>query len=111
MMSLGSNGCFVTNASCLNKGHGYGFASNVGHPRSDSVGLPEYNGMHTYLGHQCSITDLSGQCQSCWEGLNILGRPYDITLVISIYIYIYICPLATLIGLCTLPPSQVGRWL
>lgn len=33
MMSLGSNSYFVTNAPCLNEGHGYGFASNVGHLR------------------------------------------------------------------------------
>jgi hypothetical protein len=27
MMGLGSNGCFVIGASCLNGGHGYGFDS------------------------------------------------------------------------------------
>jgi hypothetical protein len=60
-MDLGSNGCFVTDAPCLNRGHGYGFASSAGYPRSDSVGLLVYNGMRTYSGHQCSIIGLSGQ--------------------------------------------------
>jgi hypothetical protein len=51
MMGLGSNGCFVTVALCLNGGHGCGFASSVSHPRSDLVGLLVYDGMRTYPGH------------------------------------------------------------
>jgi hypothetical protein len=80
MMGLGSNGYFVTGTSCLNKGHGYSFASSVGHPRSDSVGLLVYDGMRTYPGHWCCITSPSGQCQPCQEGVNILGRPSGIEL-------------------------------
>jgi hypothetical protein len=76
MMGLGSNSCFVTAASCLNGGHGYGFASSVGHLRSDSVWLLVYDNMHTYLGHQCCIIGPLGQRQPCRERVNILGRPY-----------------------------------
>jgi hypothetical protein len=50
MIGLGSNGCFVTGAPCLNEGHSYGFASSVAHPRSDLVRLLVYDGMHTFLG-------------------------------------------------------------
>jgi hypothetical protein len=50
MMGLGFNGHFMTGAQCLNGGHGYDFASSVGHLRLDSVGLLVYDGMHTYLG-------------------------------------------------------------
>jgi hypothetical protein len=39
MMGFGSNGYFVIGVLCLNLGHGYNFASSVGHPRSDSVEL------------------------------------------------------------------------
>jgi hypothetical protein len=42
MMSLGSNGCFVTGTPYLNRGHSYGFASSVGHLRLDSVGSDEF---------------------------------------------------------------------
>jgi hypothetical protein len=31
-------------------GHSYGFASSVGHPRSDSVGLQVYDSMHKISG-------------------------------------------------------------
>jgi hypothetical protein len=89
-MSLGSNGCFVTHTLCLNGDHAYGFASSVGHPRSDLVRLLVYDGMQTYPGHRCYIIGPSGQRQLYQEGVNILGRPYGIelwhdTLVISIY--------------------------
>jgi hypothetical protein len=47
MMSLISNDCFMIGASFMNGGHGYGFASSVGHLRSDSVRLLVYNVMHT----------------------------------------------------------------
>jgi hypothetical protein len=89
MMGLGSNGYFVIGAPCLNGGHGYGFASIVGHPRSDSVGLLVYDGMRTYQGHRCCITDPPGQRQPCQEGVNILGRLYKTNYDIYIYIYIY----------------------
>jgi hypothetical protein len=65
MMGLGSNGCFVTDAPCLNKGHGYDFASSVGPPRSDSVGLLVNDSMCTYPGHLCCITDPSRHVQPC----------------------------------------------
>lgn len=48
---LGSNGYFVTGASCLNGGHGYNFARSVDHPRSGSTRLLVYDGMHTYHRH------------------------------------------------------------
>lgn len=47
MLGIGSNGCYVTDAPCWNRGHSYKFASSVGHPRSDSVGLLVYDGMST----------------------------------------------------------------
>jgi hypothetical protein len=72
-MGLGSNGCFVTNAPCLNGGHSYGFLNSVGHPRSDSVGLLVDDGMCTYSGHRCYITGPLGQLQPCWEGVNYPG--------------------------------------
>jgi hypothetical protein len=50
MTGLGSNGCFVTGSPFINGGHGYGFASSVGHPRSDSVGLLVYDSMSTLSG-------------------------------------------------------------
>jgi hypothetical protein len=50
MMGLVSNGYFVTDAPCLNGGHGYDFASSVGHSRSNSVGLLVYDGIHTISG-------------------------------------------------------------
>jgi hypothetical protein len=65
MFGLGSNGCFVINAPCLNGGHGYSFARSVGHPRSDSAMLLVYDGMHTYPEHWCCITGPSGQHQPC----------------------------------------------
>jgi hypothetical protein len=76
MMSLGSNSCFVTNAPCLNEGHGYGFASNVGHLRWDSVRLLVYDVTHTIYGVSCCITSALRMRQPCREGVNILGRPY-----------------------------------
>jgi len=42
---------FVTSAPYLNRCHSYGFASSVGHPRTDSVGLLVYDGMRIYPGH------------------------------------------------------------
>jgi len=51
MMGHGSNGCFVTSSPYLNGGHGYNFASNMGHPRSDLVDLLVYDGMRTYPGY------------------------------------------------------------
>jgi hypothetical protein len=62
---LRSNGYFVTGASYLNGGHGYDFASSVGHPRSGSVRLLVYDSMCAYHRHQCCITGSSGQCQPC----------------------------------------------
>jgi hypothetical protein len=54
MMSLGSNGCFVTGRPCLNGGYGYGFASSMGHPWSDLVRLLVYDGMRKISrGHRC----------------------------------------------------------
>jgi len=90
MMGLGSNDCFLTGIPCLNESHSYGFASRLGHLKSDLVGLLVYDGMSTYPGLQCCITSPSRQCKPCWEGVNILGRPYEIelwdgTLDISIY--------------------------
>jgi len=75
---LGSNGCFVTGTPCLNGGHGYGFGSSVGHPRSDLVRLLVYDGMRTYPKHRCCIRGPSGQHQPCREEVNILGRLYGI---------------------------------
>jgi hypothetical protein len=63
MMGLGSNGCFVASAPCLNEGHNYSFASSVGHLRSDLVELLVYDGMLTYLEYRCCITGLRGQRQ------------------------------------------------
>jgi hypothetical protein len=45
-MDIGSNGCFVIDAPCLNEGHDYEFTSSVGHPRLDSVRLLVYDGMY-----------------------------------------------------------------
>jgi hypothetical protein len=39
MFNIGSNGCFVTGAPGLDRGHGYGRISSMGQPRSDLVGL------------------------------------------------------------------------
>jgi hypothetical protein len=85
MIGLGSNGCFVIGAPCFNRGHGYGFASNMGHPRSESVRLLVYDGMRTYPGHQCCITGPLRQRQPCREGVNILGRPYETNNDIYVY--------------------------
>jgi len=74
-MGLGSNSCFETGTPYLNEGYSYGFASSMGHTRSDFVGLLVYDCMHTYSKHRYCIIGLSGQCQSCWEWVNILGRP------------------------------------
>jgi hypothetical protein len=41
---------------CLNGGHGYGFASSVGHPWLESIGLLVYDGMCTYSRCRCCIT-------------------------------------------------------
>jgi hypothetical protein len=93
MMGLGSNGCLVTGAPCLNGGHGYSFASNVGHLRLNSIGLLVYDGMRTYSGHLCCITGPLGQHQPWWEWVNILGNPYRIALWQDYcynHIYIYI---------------------
>jgi hypothetical protein len=43
IINLRSNDCFMTGAPCSNEGHDYGFASSVGHLRSDSVGLLVYD--------------------------------------------------------------------
>jgi hypothetical protein len=80
MMSLRSSGYFVNGEACLNGGHGYGFASSVHHLRFDSVRQLIYDNMRTYPGHWCCITGPSGQCEPCREGVNILGRPYEIAL-------------------------------
>jgi hypothetical protein len=53
MIAIGSNGCFVTSAPCLNGCHGYRFDNSVG--------------------HQCCITGPLGQHQSYGEWINILG--------------------------------------
>jgi hypothetical protein len=66
-MGLGSNDYFMTSASCLNEGHGYGFASSVGHPRTDSVELLVYDGMRTYPEHRCCITGPTRQRQPYQE--------------------------------------------
>jgi len=63
MMDLRSNDCFVTGAPCLNRGHGYDFASSVGHLRLELVRLLVYDSMRTYPGHQCCIIGLSRQRQ------------------------------------------------
>jgi hypothetical protein len=34
LICLGSDGCFLTGTQCLNRGHSYGFANSIGHPRS-----------------------------------------------------------------------------
>jgi hypothetical protein len=91
MIGLRSNGYIVTGAPCLNGGHNYGFASSVGHPRSDSVGLLVYDGKRTYPEHQCCITSLSGQCQPYWEGVNILGIPYEMNYDIYVNQKVYFC--------------------
>lgn len=49
-MSLRSNGYFVIGAPFMNGVYGYGFASSVGHPMSDSVGLLVYDGMSIISG-------------------------------------------------------------
>jgi len=91
MIGLRSNGYFVTGTPCLNGGHNYGFASNVGHPRSDSVELLVYDGKRTYPEHQCCITSLSGQCQPYWKGVNILGIPYGMNYDIYVNQKVYFC--------------------
>jgi hypothetical protein len=50
----------VIAATFTNGGHIYGFVSNVGDLRSNSIGLLAYGDMHTYLGHQCCIIGPSG---------------------------------------------------
>jgi hypothetical protein len=47
MIGLAYNGCFVTGAPYLNRGHNYEFANSVGHPRSNSIGLLIYDGICT----------------------------------------------------------------
>jgi hypothetical protein len=47
MMDFRYNGCFLADAPCLNGGHSYSFASCMGHPRSNSIVLLVYDGMHT----------------------------------------------------------------
>jgi len=44
------HGCFVTNVPFMNRGHHYGFASSVGHPRSNSVRLLVNDGIRTIYG-------------------------------------------------------------
>jgi hypothetical protein len=56
------------------RGHDYGFASSVGHPRLDSDRLLVYDSMRTYQGYQCCITGPSRHYQPCKEGFNNLGR-------------------------------------
>jgi hypothetical protein len=80
MMGLGSNGCFVTVTPCLNGGHGYDFASSMGHLMLDSVKLLVYDSMLLYQEHRCCITGSSRQRPSCQEGVKILGRPWRIEL-------------------------------
>ncbi len=85
MMGIGSNNCFVTGTPCLIVGHNYGFASSVGHPRSDSVGLLVYDGMRTYPGHRSCIIGSSRQRQPCQERVNILSRLYEINYDLYVY--------------------------
>jgi hypothetical protein len=40
----------VTDASCLNKGHGFNFASSMSYSRSDSIRQLVYEGMRTLFG-------------------------------------------------------------
>jgi hypothetical protein len=71
---------FCDNAPCLNGGHDYGFANSVGHLRLNSIELLVYEGMRRYPRHWYCITGPSGQCQPCWEWVNILNRRYEIGL-------------------------------
>jgi hypothetical protein len=47
IMGLGSNDCFCDRHTIHEWGHGYSFASRVGDPKSNSIGLLEYDGMRT----------------------------------------------------------------
>jgi hypothetical protein len=49
-MGLEFNSCFVIGASYPSESHGYEFASSMGHPRLDSVGLLVCDGMHIISG-------------------------------------------------------------
>jgi len=82
---------FGIDAPFTNEHHGYSFASSVGHPSSDSVGLLVYDVTRIYPGHRCCIIGPSGQRQLCQKVVNKLGKPYKRQLwLIYIYIYIYI---------------------
>jgi hypothetical protein len=50
---------FCDRCTMLDGDHSYGFASSMGHPRSNSVGQLVYDDMRTYPGHRCCITSLS----------------------------------------------------
>jgi hypothetical protein len=65
---------FVINAPFTNGGHGDGFASSVAHPRSNSVELLVYDGMHIISWASVLYYRSLGSLQPCKKGVNILGR-------------------------------------
>jgi hypothetical protein len=71
---------FVTSAPYLNEGHSYGFASNVGHTRSDSVGLLVFDGMRIVFGAPMLYNRPLKIVPTLLGRVNILYRPYGVEL-------------------------------
>jgi len=83
---------FVTGSPFMNEGHGYGFASSVGHLMSSSTGLLIYDGMHTYPGNRCCITGYSKHRQPTFmvSELVMSLKAYYITNFVMIYLISFV---------------------
>jgi hypothetical protein len=66
----------VIGAPFTNRGQGYGFATSVCHPRSDSVGLLVYDAMRTISEAPLLYYRSLRTAPNLSEGINILSRPY-----------------------------------
>jgi hypothetical protein len=64
----------------MRMGHHNGFASSVGYPRSDSIGLLVYDGMRQYPWHRYCILGPSEQHKTYQEWVKGLNRPYEVEL-------------------------------
>jgi hypothetical protein len=93
MMGLGSNGCFVIAAPCLNGSHDYGFPSSMGHPRSDSIWLLVYDGMHTIFGAPVVLQVPRDNNNLTWNGLiswvDHMELNYDMIILLQHILYLY----------------------
>jgi hypothetical protein len=89
MFGLGSNGCFHDHHTMLEWGHGYNFASSVGHPRLNLVRL--LHGLTIFL---CLALDpmfifMTGT--PCLNGVTVtvfassMGRPRSDSIELLVY--------------------------